>query len=1507
MTTGTAEATTTPRDGIAGRLAIWLLALLGVALVALVAVIPLEPSAQGLLAVLTGAVFLLVNRFAGKRASLFLVALSLTMSSRYIVWRLAETVPDDGVAPMLLGLGLALAEIYALIVLALGYLQTAWPLERAVRPLPPDPATWPSVDVFVTTYNEPMAVVRATMLAAMAIDWPPERLRVWLLDDGGRDEFRRFAEQIGCGYLARPDRHHAKAGNLNHALGQTSGVFVAVFDCDHVPTRAFLQLTMGWLVAEPKLALVQTPQHFYTPDPFQRNLAGGSGVPGEQLLFHGLGQDGADTWNAAYFSGSCAVLRRAALEEIGGFATETVTEDSHTSLRLHRRGWDSAYLRLPLAAGLATERLSAHITQRSRWACGMIQIIRVDNPLFGRGLSLAQRLCYLQATGHFLFALPRLAFLTAPLAFLLAGQSVVAASPAAIAAYALPHFFHAVATTSRLQGRWRHSFWSEIYETVLALRLIPLTLATLVVPRRGRFVVTAKGGRVGRGTFDLRAVAANLVLAVLLLAGVLRGAIGLAEADPSSLAFQGLILNLAWAVFSLVIVLAAVAVGREARRTQSHASVTAVVPAVLRLRSGEEIAVTSAVLSQDGGRFTRDAPSDPRDALASGVDVEAVFTIGGEALLVPAHVVDADHEGLRLRWEPGTLEQEALMVRIVFGRADAWSGWAVGPIDRPFLGFARVLGSIGGLFRARVPRPGPVAGLLAALMLLATTPPAFAQTATPPKTPQKQSPRPTTVRPAPQPTLKLPTIVIPSAPKAASDGLPAEPVPPPPAAAPVVAEPAPPATPEPPSGSVRHVVLNLRQLGAQGALALRGTSEMQGVEFGLRGDEVVTAASLTLSGAMSPALLPEFSNVTVTLNEQYVGTLPASRDQPSFAIELPVSPVFFQDNNRLSFRFSGRYAPECNDALSGLLWATVYDASTLTLTLQRLPPQRDLARLPLPFFDPAVRQKLALPVVLPSAPGNETLRAAAIVASWFGAQAGARAASFPVAASLPQQGDAVIVLVAGDGGPTPAFPELPAISGPTLAVLPNPADPLASILVIGGRTGEEAVAAATALSVGNRAFGGTSAVVQAPALAPRSPYDAPNWITTERPVKLGELVEASALQSTGYTGLLHVPFQTAPDFTTWRDAPFPLNIRFRAPPGPVVDVAASRLDVGVNGSYLGTFPLAGGAGDGWWRGLRAMIGGRAERNEARVGVPVHDVSSHNDLQFYFDARPLHRGDCTTIPGDLRMAIDPDSTIDLSGGIRFTELPNLAYFINSGFPFTRMADLSETAVILPDRPSAAEIGVFLDLMGRMGAATGAPVARVAITRPDGVAAMGDRDLLLIGTLPNLGAAERLLASAPIRLEGNKLAVALPTPLESVRRVFGDPGDADRRRVAAVVSAGLAPGTALLVGGESPLASGRSVVALLADEPAGLPTALQILRDPEQTRLVQGDLALLSGGRVSSYRIGARYAVGSLPVWIWPGWALRDQPFGVAALALVAAASLGAALFLVTRRRATERRR
>ncbi len=677
------------------------------------------------------------------------------------------------------------------------------------------------------------------------------------------------------------------------------------------------------------------------------------------------------------------------------------------------------------------------------------------------------------------------------------------------------------------------------------------------------------------------------------------------------------------------------------------------------------------------------------------------------------------------------------------------------------------------------------------------------------------------------------------------------------------------------TGQRRRLVLTLHQLGAIGPLTLRGTSPLQGVQFGVRADEVVTAATLNLSGAMSPALLPDYSNVTVMLNEQYVGTIPVDRDHPRFDnLMMPVSPVFFQDNNRLNFRFTGRYTPECNDPLSGLLWSTISDTSTLTLTLERLPPQRDLSRLPLPFFDPHEKTLLSLPFVMPATPGNESLQAAGVAASWFGQLADYRGATFPVVTDVPSEGNAVLVVTGND---RPANVVLPPLNGPTLAVVPNPNDSTSSLLVIAGRTGPEAMAAAATLTLGGRTLSGDASTVSAPDLPKRTAYDAPAWIPSDRAVKFGELVDPSDLQVEGWApGTVRVPFRTAPDLYTWGNRAFPMDIRYVPPVGAIEDLAVSRLDTGINDFYLASLPLAAepSRNSFWFSGL---FNSRPAQPSSRVDVPQYQVFGKDNLQFFFDARPLHRGDCADVPPP-RMAVDPDSTFDISSAYRFAKLPNLAFFVSSGFPFTQLADLSDTAVVLPVQPTTVEVKAFLDLMGQIGSLTGYPVVRVAVAKTDGLAAVSDRNLLVMAPIARLGAAADLLKDSAFKVAGNKLSVDLPNGLDSIRRLFGDQPQTVAQSAIVAVNA-IGNDTGVLVGMPSTLSSPRSVVALLGGSAEAVNALVTTLRDPDQSPMVQGDLALLAGGRFSSYRVGNEYTFGRVPFWLAPFYYLQGGPFGV----------------------------
>ncbi|HEY0333109.1 MAG TPA: UDP-forming cellulose synthase catalytic subunit [Stenotrophomonas sp.] len=659
-----------PRAGsLLPRLATWSLWLVGALLLVFVVAVPMDVTQQLIFSAVLFVVAMILRRRGGRMIVLLLMGISLAVSSRYMWWRLTETLGFGGPIDFLLGVGLFCAEAYAFVILVLGFFQVLWPLNRKPVPLPADQSQWPSVDVFIPTYNEPLSVVRTTVLAATVMDWPADKLNVYLLDDGRREEFREFCEAVGVHYITRTNNFHAKAGNINAALKKSSGEFVAIFDCDHIPTRSFLQVAMGWFMRDAKLAVVQTPHYFFSADPFERNLGTHGKVPNEGELFYGLLQDGNDQWDSTFFCGSCTVIKRGPLEEIGGVAVETVTEDAHTALKLHRRGYRSAYLAIPQAAGLATESLSGHVAQRIRWARGMAQIARLDNPMFGKGLRLSQRLCYTNAMLHFFYGLPRIIYLTAPLAFLFFGAHVIHASALMILAYALPHILQANLTNIRVQGKYRHLLWNEVYETTLAWYILRPTLVSFINPKLGKFNVTPKGGLVERSYFDAQIAKPYLFLLVLNLAGILAGVLRLVYVETSGEAHT-IWFNLGWTVYNMLLLGATIATASESRQVRRSHRVPLEVPASVTMPDGRVLEARTVNFSTGGMALRLDEPQP----MEPGLRVHIGLRQRGVEQPLPAIVRQDRDNQISIEFADLDLEQERWLVACTFARADLWIG-----------------------------------------------------------------------------------------------------------------------------------------------------------------------------------------------------------------------------------------------------------------------------------------------------------------------------------------------------------------------------------------------------------------------------------------------------------------------------------------------------------------------------------------------------------------------------------------------------------------------------------------------------------------------------------------------------------------------------------------------------------------------------------------------------------------------------------------------------------------
>lgn len=647
----------------------WVLGLSGLGLFLFTAQASLPLAGQWVFIVVCYLFAMLFKRMPERFANLCLMALTMLLLARYVFWRFTSSLDLETGMEIVLGYTLVAAEAYTWVILIFGFIQTAWPLKRKPMPLELNLSDWPTVDVFIPSYNEPLSVVRPTVYAAKGLDWPIEKITVYILDDGHRPAFEEFAKQAGVEYISRPDNSHAKAGNINYALKHTHGKYIAIFDCDHIPTRSFLQTSMGWFSRDPKCVLVQTPHHFFSADPFERNFNSFRQMPNEGSLFYGLIQDGNDYWNASFFCGSCAVIERKALLEVGGIAVETVTEDAHTALKLHSLGYNSVYLNNIQAAGLATETLAGHIGQRIRWARGMAQIFRTDNPMFKKGLSIFQRICYSNAMLHFFYGIPRMIFLIMPMAYLFFEQHLINAAAVTILSYALPQLIISSYTNSVIQGKYRRSFWSEVYETVLSWYIILPTTLAFINPKLGKFNVTSKGGLIEKSYFDSNIAKPYLILLLINLLGFITGLFRLFVFNTHETGT--VLMNLLWCGFNLAILGAAVGVATESIQKHVHHRVRMVMPAFLKLPGGYTISCYTEEYSAAG--LTLAVPDT--SGIREFSEVQVGLHRGDREFLFPAKVHFTESGHIEALFTNLTPEQETQLIQCTFGRADAWLNW----------------------------------------------------------------------------------------------------------------------------------------------------------------------------------------------------------------------------------------------------------------------------------------------------------------------------------------------------------------------------------------------------------------------------------------------------------------------------------------------------------------------------------------------------------------------------------------------------------------------------------------------------------------------------------------------------------------------------------------------------------------------------------------------------------------------------------------------------------------
>ena len=573
--------------------------------------------------------------FARHETTLRLLAVvALLQGIAYLTWRVGWSW--NGASPWLFAALLA-TEVFGLVSLAMQTWMSWW----SPDPLPPEHGIALTCDVYVCTYDEPVDVVRATLLGARAMARPHT---TYLLDDGRRADMAALARECGAHYLTRPDNSHAKAGNINAALTRTDGDAVLVLDADHVPMPDALDELVGYF-SDPRLALVQSPHDFYNHDSVQHYGVGRH----EQSVFFRVVCPGKDRHGAAFWCGSAALIRREALLSIGGVATETIAEDFHTTIRLHAKGWTTRYHNRLLVQGLAPHDLDGYLLQRDRWSRGNLGVLTTpESPLRAGGISLGQRVNHLATLGAYLAGPMRLLTLLVLAVVLWTGALPMTAGSTALLTLWLPWLALSMAAGSAL-SRGYMRIGEAVHFEQLTGWIYTRALRCAVVRGRTAFRVTPKQGLDSGGWGALRRLPVLLGLAVAIILGTVGR-----MADAVHPGLLPPLPGLAWILLPALGILESKRVARTlaivGRRHQRRAVV----------RFPAALAVT--VTSYDG-------------ALSEGVTVD-VSTAGLQVDLEAPLGVGEGHQ-LCLAMPPGVLPaQIALDVRVLECRPVA-AGWRI--------------------------------------------------------------------------------------------------------------------------------------------------------------------------------------------------------------------------------------------------------------------------------------------------------------------------------------------------------------------------------------------------------------------------------------------------------------------------------------------------------------------------------------------------------------------------------------------------------------------------------------------------------------------------------------------------------------------------------------------------------------------------------------------------------------------------------------------------------------
>ncbi|WON78080.1 cellulose biosynthesis cyclic di-GMP-binding regulatory protein BcsB [Serratia sp. UGAL515B_01] len=718
---------------------------------------------------------------------------------------------------------------------------------------------------------------------------------------------------------------------------------------------------------------------------------------------------------------------------------------------------------------------------------------------------------------------------------------------------------------------------------------------------------------------------------------------------------------------------------------------------------------------------------------------------------------------------------------------------------------------------------------------------------------------------------------------------------------------------DPPAVALNQSVvssLTVTEMGQSAGLMLSNWQRQSGVTFTLPIDWVVTDGNLILDIEVSPALMESNTELHLMLNGQPLNTYRLNQlHEAKLTYRVPIPAAMIVSRNNLSFSIeNGTNAPmECERGVANKYWVKVLPTSRLQLESQVLNIGQNMGYFPRPFFDPQAMQSSTVDVVFSQAKRPEDVVAAAIVSSYLGKVTRYNNLDFQVLQdALPEQNGIIFARPGEKIGEL----TLPQAEGPTLQIIDNPINPVFKLLLVMGRNSNEMRQAAHRLVSQPLPEKAATLAVKPVDIPVRLPYDAPRWIDTSKPVSFSNLVaNADDLTVTGvFHDAVRVPFRAAPDLFMWDGRNVPLQIDYRFPTESWIDETKSQLSVTLNGAFLRSLPVN-------QRGLLELLwhqfGGDIRQESASIPLPPYLIYGDNMLELYFTIVPKDSAACNPTASDtIKSHIGPDSYIDLSQTYHFTELPNLSYFVGASFPFSKLADFSQTILLLAAKPTANEIRTLLNLAAQSGAATGSAISHVDIRfglqgNESENAAFKGQDVLVVASLEQKDLYQRLLQGVPfIQKESGALAVKDQSALDKLRSYLAGNWrtqgiDADRYLSSVNEWRGF-------FSFRSVWDPQRVVVVASASSDDKLNKIYSDLRLSKVNAGIRGDLAVITDQNgVRSFQVGQQFPSGELPWYLIFIWYASKHFVLLSLTGLGISIVLGLSLYTLLRKHATKR--